>query len=143
MVVTAFDPLKGPGTVLTRIAMDPNTENWSTYLSPDGTRIALVLGVTNRIKIFTIRGELINEIQVKGLTGLTSSSWAPGGNALFVSGHVPWGYALLQVSLDGRTQPIIENHTPDVMGAVPSPDGRHLALFAAGDNGNMWMMENF
>jgi len=118
-------------------------ENWSADFSPDGTRIALMLGVTNRIKIFTIRGELIHEFQVKGLTGLTSLSWAPDGKALFVSGHVPWGYALLQVNLDGQTQPIIENHTPDVMRAVPSPDGRHLALFAAGDNGNMWMMENF
>ena len=115
----------------------------SAYVSPDGTRIAMVLGVMSRIEIFTIRGELISEIQVKALTGLTSSSWAPDGKALFVSGHVPWGYALLQVSLDGQTQPIIENHAPDVMGAVPSPDGRHLALFAAGDNGNIWMMENF
>jgi serine/threonine protein kinase len=143
MVVTAFDPLKGLGAVLTRIAVDPNVENWSAYFSPDGTRIALTLGVTNRIKIFTIRGELIHEFQVKGLTGLTSLSWAPGAKALFVSGHVPWGYALLQVDLDGQTQPIIENHAPDVMGAVPSPDGRHLALFAAGANGNMWTMENF
>jgi serine/threonine protein kinase len=143
IVVTAFDPVKGLGAVLTRIAMDPNIENWSAYVSPDGTRIAMVLGVMNRIEIFTMRGELISEIQVKALTGLTSSSWAPDGKALFVSGHVPWGYALLQVSLDGQTQPIIENHAPDVMGAVPSPDGRHLALFAAGDNGNMWMMENF
>ena len=143
MVVTAFDPLKGLGAVLTRIAVDPNMENWSAYLSPDGTHIALMLGVTNRIKIFTIRGELVNEIQVKGLTGLTSSSWATDGKALFVSGHIPWGYALLRVNLDGQTQPIIKNHVPDVMGAMPSPDGRHIALFAAGDNGNMWMIENF
>jgi serine/threonine protein kinase len=143
MVVTAFDPLKGLGSVLTRIAMNPNVENWSAYLSPNGTRIALVLGVTNRIKIFTIRGEPINEIQVKDLTGLTSSSWTADGKALLVSGHVPWGYALFRVSLDGQTHPIIENHAPDVMGALPSPDGSHIALFAAGDNGNMWMMENF
>jgi len=143
MAVTAFDPLKGLGAELTRIAIDSNVENWSAYFSPEGTRIALVLGATNRIKIFTIRGKLIHEIQVNGLSGLTSSSWAPDGKALFVSGHVPWGYALLQVSLDGQTHPIIENHAPDVMGAVPSPDGRHIALFAAGDNGNMWMMENF
>ena len=143
MVVTAFDPLKGRGTILTRIAMDPNVENRSAYLSPDGTRVALVLGLNRRIEIFTIRGKIINQTQVKGLTSLTSLSWAPDCKALFVSGHVPWGYALAQVSLDGQVQPIVENHTPDVMGAVPSPDGRRLALFAAGDNGNIWMMENF
>jgi serine/threonine protein kinase/Tol biopolymer transport system component len=143
MVVTAFDSLTGRGGVLTRITMDPNIENWSAYFSPDGTRIALVLGDVSRIRIFTLPGELVNEIQVKGLAGLTSSAWAPDSKALFVSGHVPWGYALLRVSLNGQTQSMIENHAPDVMGAMPSPDGRHLALFAAGDNGNMWMMENF
>jgi serine/threonine protein kinase len=143
IIVTAFDPVKGLGAVVTRVTMDPNVENWSAYFSPDGKRIALMLGDNSRIKIFTLRGELVNEVQVKGLTGLTSSAWVPDGKALFVSGHVPRGYALLRVSLDGQTQPIIENHAPDVMGAVPSPDGRHLALFAAGDNGNMWMMENF
>ena len=135
--------LKGPGAVLTRIAMDPNIENWSAYFSPDGTRVALVLGVNSGIKIFTLGGKLVNEVQVKGLTGLTSSAWVPDGKALYVSGHVPWGYALLQVSLDGQTHPIIENHAPDLAGAVPSPDVRHLDLFAAGDNGNIWMMENF
>ena len=123
--------------------MDPNLENWSAYFSPDGRRIALVLGDVSRIKIFTLGGELVKEIQVKGLNGLTSSSWVPDGKALFVSGHVPLGYALLRLRLDGETQPIIENHAPDVMGAVASPDGRHFALFAAGDNGNMWMMEDF
>jgi eukaryotic-like serine/threonine-protein kinase len=143
MVVTAFDPHKGRGAVLSSITMDPKVENWSASFSPDGSLIALVLGDISRIKIFTLRGELVSEVRVKGLTGLTSSSWLPDGKALFVSGHVPWGYALFRVSLDGHTQPIIENHAPDVMGAIPSPDGRHLALFAAGDNGNMWMMENF
>ena len=143
MVVTAFDSLKGRGAVLTRITMDPNVENWSAYFSPDGTCIALVLGEIGRIKVFKLRGELVNEVQVKGLAGLTSSSWVPDGKALFVSGHVPWGYALLRLGLNGQTQPIIKKHTPDVMGAVASPDGGHLALFAAGDNGNMWMMENF
>ena len=86
---------------------------------------------------------MISEIQVKGLTDLTTSTWAPDSKALFVSGPVPWGYALLRVTLDGQTQPVIENHAPDVMAAVPFPDGRHLALFAAGDTGNMWMMEDF
>lgn len=74
IIITSFDPLKGLGALITRIAVDPNMENWSAYFSPDGTRIALMPQVSSRIKIFTIRGELIKEIQVKGLAGLTSSS---------------------------------------------------------------------
>jgi len=143
ITVTAFDPLKGRGAVLTRVTVDPNVEDWSAYFSPDGTRIVLMLGESGGIKILTLRGEIVKEIQVKGITGLTATSWVPDVKALFVAGRVPRGYALLRISLDGQTQPIIENHAPDVMGAIPSPDGRHLALFAAGDNGNMWMMENF
>ena len=72
---------------------------------------------------------------MKGLADLTASAWASDSNALFVSGHVSWGYTLLRVDVNGEIHSIVENHAPDVMAAVPSPDGRHLALFAAGDTG--------
>ena len=56
MVVTSFDPVKGVGAVLTTLATDPNRDNLSPYLSPDGTRIALVFGAAgSTIRIFTVR----------------------------------------------------------------------------------------
>jgi len=134
--------MNGLAAELTRIKLDANIDDPGVYLSPEGTRLA-VLGAANHLKIFTISGKLIDQVPVKGSTGLIHSAWAPDGKALFVSSRVPGGYAMLRLSLDGHTKPLIENHSPDVMGAVSSPDGRHLAMTGVGDNNNLWMMENF
>ena len=142
VILTAFDPVKGLGAELTRITLDNKPEDPGVILSPDGTRIA-VLAAENRINILTIRGQLINEIQVKGPTSLFNFNWAPDGSAIFVTGPVPGGHMLLRVSLDGQTQPVIEGHAPGFIAGLPSPDGRHLVLTGVGDSANMWMMENF
>ena len=142
VILTAFDPVKGLGAELTRITLDYKPEDPGVILSPDGTRIA-VLAAENRIKILTIRGELIKEIQVKGPTSLFNSNWAPDGSAIFVTGPVLGGHVLLRVTLDGQTQPVIESHAPDFIAGLPSPDGRHLVMTGVGDSANVWMMENF
>jgi hypothetical protein len=65
------------------------------------------------------------------------------GKALFVSASISGGYALLRLGLDGKAQPLIANHTPDLVLGLPSPNGRSLAVMAAIYNENVWMMENF
>jgi len=141
VILTAFDPVKGLGAELTRVKVDYNIDDPGVSLSPDGTRIA-VLAAENRFKIFTIRGELINEIQVKGPSSVYNFNWAQDSKALFVTGPVPSGHVLLRLSLDGQTQPVIEGNMPVIAGRA-SPDGRHLAVTVGGDSANMWMMENF
>jgi hypothetical protein len=142
IILTAFDPVKGLGAELTRIKLDYGMDDPGVSRSPDGTRIA-VLAAKDRFKIFTIRGELIKEIQVKGPSSVFNFNWAQDSKALFVTGPVPGGHVLLRVSLDGQTQPVIESHMPDFIAGKPSPDGRHLVLTGVGDSANMWMMENF
>jgi len=141
VILTAFDPVKGLGAELTRVKLDYNIDDPGVSLSPDGTRIA-VLAAENRFKIFTIRGELINEIQVKGPSSVYNFNWTQDSKALFVTGPVPSGHVLLRLSLDGQTQPVIEGNMPVIAGRA-SPDGRHLAVTVGGDSANMWMMENF
>ena len=142
VILTAFDPVKGLGPELARITLDYKPEDPGVILSPDGTHIA-VLAAENRIKIFTIRGELIKEIQVKGPTSVFNFNWGQDSTALFVTGPVPGGHMLLRVSLDGQTQPVLEGHAPDFIAGMPSPDGRHLVVTGVGDSANVWMMENF
>lgn len=143
VIVTAFDSLKGLGDELTRIGLDPNMDGWSAALSPDGKRVALISGSPGQIRIVSLRGEPTRELQVKDSPGLLNSSWAPDGKALFVSASIPGGYVLLRVGLDGKTQPLMANHTPDVVLGLPSPDGLNLAVMAATYSQNVWMMENF
>ena len=108
------------GPELARITLDYKPEDPGVILSPDGTHIA-VLAAENRIKIFTIRGELIKEIQVKGPTSVFNFNWGQDSTALFVTGPVPGGHMLLRVSLDGQTQPVLEGHAPDFIAGMPSP----------------------
>ena len=143
VIVTAFDPASGLGDELTRIGLDPNMDGWDAALSPDGTRVAVILGSPGQIRIVSLRGEPTREFQVKDSPSLLNSPWAADGKALFVSASISGGYALLRVGLDGKAQPLMANHTPDVVLGLPSPDGRNLAVMAATYNQNVWMMENF
>jgi len=143
IIVTALDPVKGLGDELTRIGLDPNMDGWDAALSPDGTRVALISGSPGQIRIISLRGEPTRDFQLKDSPSLLNSLWAADGKALFVSASISGGYALLRVGLDGKAQPLIANHTPDVVLGLPSPDGRNLAIMAATYNQNVWMMENF
>jgi hypothetical protein len=143
VIVTAFDPVKGLGDELTRIGLNPNTDGWDAALSPDGTHIALISGSPGQIRIVSLDGEPARELHVKDSPRLMKTLWSADGKALFVGAAVSGGYALLRVGLDGRAEPVIANHEPDVILGLPSPDGRSLAIMAVTYNENVWMMENF
>src|SRR6478672_2865242 len=96
----------------------------------DGRRAALVLESLGHIRIVSLRGEPEREIQVAYAPRLISPSWAADGRALFVCGSIAGEYELLRVYLDGRSSPVVANLPPDVRSALPSPDGRSLAIMA-------------
>jgi eukaryotic-like serine/threonine-protein kinase len=156
LVFTAFDPLTGRGRELSRFDTDsdPNAAyGWD--LSPDGTRIAVFKDLTARIYILSFSGQQPREISVKGWKSLHSVDWAADGKRLFVSSPIPEGADLLQVDLRGNTHLIWHQRGntapstqpgfggPSVPWAVPSPDGRHLAIYGWSLSANIWMIENF
>jgi len=49
----------------------------------------------------------------------------------------------LFVDLKGKPHPLWQQRSGSFTWGVPSPDGRHLAIFGHDFNGNMWMIENF
>ena len=108
-------------------------------LSPDGTRIALAQN-TNRVKILSLQGELLREIEVKDWRGINNPTWTSDGNALIVSAGRS---ALLRISLDGRVQRLPGSDGLNAITASPSPDGRHVAIMGDGMSRNIWLMENF
>ena len=150
LIVTSFDPIKGPREELTRIPLDisPGFQGWvgglelppqAAELSPDGTRIALAQN-TNRVKIFSLQGELLREIELKDWRSINYPTWTSDGNALIVSAGKS---ALLRISLDGQVQTLLDSRGVDAIVAFPSPDGQHLAIMGDGMSRNIWLMENF
>ena len=143
-IITSFDPLKGRGSELTRITLDPKLNDWSLALSPDGTNLAVIRDQTSAVQILSLRGELKREIRLRGWTNLGEVRWAADGRGLFVTSVTPTGGAvLLHVNAQGEAQILRENPGGDYSPGVPSPDGRHLAFVGTADNKNMWLMENF
>ena len=164
LIFTAFDPVRGRGEELIRFGIDAKAKldtDVSDYLwdlSPDGTRIALLKYSEGRIHILSLRGQARQEISAKGWNSLQSVNWAADGNGLFVSSTTNTGAALLYVGLRGNAHTLLEQKGniapwngpftqwlggPSAPWAVPSPDGRHLAIYSWSLNANMWMMENF
>ncbi len=51
--------------------------------------------------------------------------------------------ALLNVGLDGKVRTMLSNPNLNLEWALPSPDGRHLAIVADSNTSNVWLLENF
>jgi eukaryotic-like serine/threonine-protein kinase len=142
MVITSFDPIKGRGTELLRFTLD-RSDSGSCDLSPDGSKIAAIVGRDQPIKIFSFQGQPAYAIPARGLDHKVLVSWAADGKGLFVTHEVSAGLELVHVDLKGKTKVLWKNNAGVQPWSLQSPDGRYLAIQDATYNGNMWMMENF
>jgi serine/threonine protein kinase/Tol biopolymer transport system component len=144
--LTAFDPLKGRGKVLTTIAKDPS-RYYACALSPDGSTFALSrTGEAEiHIRLLSLSGGPESEITVKGWPHLAGYlEWSPDGKGFYLTTHSPQGSTLLYVDLKGNAKPLWQKKGPVGVGwSVPSPDGRYLALEGRVWNSNVWMLEGF
>jgi Tol biopolymer transport system component len=144
LTVSAFDPLKGRGVELFRITLGPNDGNWRLNVSPDGTRFAALPSSVGPINIYSLEGEILQTVRLKGWSHLQSSIWAADGKSLFVTANIRGGTVVLHVNLQGNAHVMWKNAGISLETlAHPSPDGRHLEFDGWTMNGNMWMLENF
>jgi hypothetical protein len=156
LIFTAFDPIQGRGHALAQFDTKPTTDaEYAWDLAPDATRIAIVQRSEATIHLLSLSGHAPTELVVKGWRGLQTLDWTADGKEGFVTSTTSKGSAVLQVDLEGNAHLFWELEgsiqsfsTPFTGGlltpwAVPSPDGRHLALCQWNFSANMWMMENF
>lgn len=150
-VLTAFDPITGNARDLFTINTSGGHRDGSASLSPDGSRFALLMRNPQEgvIRFLSFRGEPQGELKLTGWSNLNSADWAPNGKSLFVSSGTPLGATLLRVDLQGRVQPIWQvwgsgrSWESGRTWAIPSPDGRRLALLGQTTHSNAWLLENF
>jgi Tol biopolymer transport system component/DNA-binding winged helix-turn-helix (wHTH) protein len=142
-----FDPVTGKKTPLTRIeGAASHLENWS--LCPDGLTLALakkthVPGPGN-IRLFSIADGKDRTLTLQDWSGISSLDWAADGRTIWVTASSPAGMqTLLNVDLRGRAKPFLQEPEKDLGWAIPSPDGRHLAIWEASANSNAWLLEGF
>jgi serine/threonine protein kinase/dipeptidyl aminopeptidase/acylaminoacyl peptidase len=142
LVFTAFDAVNGRGRILAEFVAEA-TASYQWNISPDGTRIALLGPDRGRIHILSLGGYPPQTITVNGWKGLDAVTWAADGKSLFLSSSKDQVPVVLRVDMQGDARVLWEVPGGTSTYAVPSPDGRHLAMQKMTTDGNMWMMENF
>jgi serine/threonine protein kinase/DNA-binding winged helix-turn-helix (wHTH) protein len=144
MTITAFDPFEGRGPMLLQVPLDPSRGDGWSEVSPDGTRLAVIRSSEGPIYIYSIHGDMLQQIHVKGWSNLSNLSWTADGKGLFVVVDVRGGKDLLHVDLQGNAQLLWENlGASGETVAVASPDGRHLTFNGWTTDANLWMVEDF
>jgi len=142
-IITVLDPLKGRGAEVVRFPLDPNHNDWWVDISPDGTRLATMKTPISPIEILSLRGRPTQQIKVKGWSNFSAYRWAADGRSMFVVSRLGGRSTLLHVDLQGNSQILWEGSTSVQTEAIPSRDGRRLAISNWTTDGNIWMMENF
>jgi Tol biopolymer transport system component len=142
LIFMSFDSHLKQRRELGRFTGDPNPKVWYDWmLSPDATRIAIFEASTDNIYLLNLKTQSLQHIIVKHWSNLASMDWTADGKGLFMFSNQHSG-VLLYVDLHGNAQVLWEPHQTQVW-AVPSPDGKHVAMPLFFDHVNVWMMENF
>jgi dipeptidyl aminopeptidase/acylaminoacyl peptidase len=141
-----FDPFKGRGSQIFQIKDEvPALYNWS--LSPDGAMLALAKGKWGeerpRIQLVALKGGAERWINIDGWPGVGALDWAADGKSIWVVSSGEEGNALLNVDMQGHIRPIWQPRKMTMGWAIPSRDGRYLALRVASGSANVSMLENF
>jgi eukaryotic-like serine/threonine-protein kinase len=156
IIFTRFDPLQGRESEIARFGIKTTLDaDYAWDLSPDGTRIAILKRSEGTISLLSLVGEAPRNIVVKAWSKLQTVDWSADGKELFASCLTNGGSTLLRVDLEGNAYALWEtkgsSQPPGDLfysgtlapRAVPSPDGRHLAIQSWSLSANMWMIENF
>jgi Tol biopolymer transport system component len=141
-LLSRFDPLSGDHRSL-RSFEQGGIYNWS--LSPDGTWLAVVdLNSGGHIRLLPVAGGVERVLDIKNWSSFISVDWAADSKALFVSSN-PTGRqsTLLYVNLQGAVHPLWKVSSNGASWAIPSRNGRYLAIAALSVEINAWMAEHF
>jgi DNA-binding winged helix-turn-helix (wHTH) protein/Tol biopolymer transport system component len=140
--ISSLDPVRGRGMRLCSVPFNLRGED----LSPDGNAIALVVEdprSMNRIRIYSMRGELQKDLVVKDATVLWNLDWGGSGAGFFSTNRTPNGNELLFIRLDGTSHVLWSQQGDYSVAAIPSPDGTHLAIAGWTRQSNVWMLTDF
>ena len=144
-----FDPMTGESEELPQLRIQDASSyayNWS--LSPSGKILATgkgkILQREPSITFTSVEDGSKRTVTAQAWAGINSIDFAADGRGVWASAFTNTGkWALLSIDLQGRTRTMLEDAQMAIGWAIPSPDGKHLALWKANGGSNVWMLENF
>jgi serine/threonine protein kinase/Tol biopolymer transport system component len=146
-----LDPLTGPKERL--VTREVGRAIPGTAVSPDGNQLAHVVRAPechvcaeffdSAIRVVSLSGQIQREILVKG-GAIRGIDWAPNGRGFFVGVLDETNQRPARVSfidLSGTEHLLWQTRATDAIWAVPSPDGRYLAIRGSTRESNLWSIE--
>jgi Tol biopolymer transport system component/DNA-binding winged helix-turn-helix (wHTH) protein len=138
-----YDPFRGQGTQVFQIKDEvPVNYNWS--LSPNGTMLAIAKGKGGEeppsIHLISLNRGGERWLNLHNQPGLTSLDWAADGKSLWAASAPDEGNSLLNIDLQGNVREVWRPKRMTVGWAIPSRDGRYLALQVGSGSANAWML---
>jgi DNA-binding winged helix-turn-helix (wHTH) protein/Tol biopolymer transport system component len=149
----AFDPTGGKGREVLaakRQSDDGPGSAWS--LSPNGRYLASPKSANpyeaSGLRILDLIGGTERDISLSELPLIMGMDWAPDSRSLWLGGYMGRSSGgtrsgLLRVDLMGKVRTVLEGSSMAIWFAIPSPDGRRVAVLAHTDNSNVSLLENF
>ncbi len=80
-------------------------------------------------------------LTISGWPGIASLDWAADSKGLWAASAGEEENALLHIDLQGHAVPVWRPKKMRVGWAIPSRDGRHLAIMVSSGSANVWMLE--
>jgi Tol biopolymer transport system component len=137
-IVFQLDLAKGKGREIYRDAENRRTPD----ISPDGKWLAIAAGTKIVVRSFST-GAVVREIPVHGASNLNSLDYAPDGKGFFSGEALEVEVRQLYIDLSGKASVLWRQAGSPGIWAVPSPNGKHLALMMSTDDSNVFMVDNF
>jgi hypothetical protein len=140
----SYDPMKGSGAQVYQLKDElPQLFNWS--LSPDGNMLAISKSKQGnkdtQIHLVSLKTSTEKVITVQGWPGLASLDWAADSKSLWAPSLGDEENPLLNIDLQGNARPVWHPKKLHAGWAIPSRDGKYLALHVASNSANVWMLE--
>ena len=145
LVFYEFDAKTGAKKELLRTS-EPEWQYFNWSLSPDGRTLALAkkmrAAVEAEIRLVPTRGGAEHVLKVKDWGRLATIDWAADGKSFWASAVLHGETTtLISIDLQGHAKAVLQESKPYVGWAIPSQDGKHLAIWEATGGSNVWMLE--
>ena len=148
-----FSPAGGKGEEILAARRQSDEGPGSAWsLSPDGKYLASPSSANpneaSGLRILELESGKERHILLPSLPLIMGINWTPDSSGLWVGGYMGRSSGgtrsgLARVDLMGRVRPELEGSSMALWFAVPSPDGRRLAVMAHTDSSNVSLLENF
>jgi Tol biopolymer transport system component len=140
-----FDSSEGGGTQFLQIKDElGQAYNWS--LSPDGTTLAIAKGKWGndepRIRLVSLDGAPDRWLVIHGWAAIASIDWAADSKSLWAATAGERENVLLGIDLEGNARVVWRPKNVIVGWAIPSRDGKLLALHVRSSSANAWLLEH-